>query len=353
LELEKFKAWQDCDDTLLTHAKRISSRELLSLQVEPDGNCLLYSVNTAHQAASRDNTFILENDDLRMLAAAMAREHNHIHGDTESKQTVLEDINDFIHDKCAFQSEIIIEALASIRNGQIVIVEESGIYKTYNPNPEMRALLFDRPEEHQTTEPIYLLNRLTKSAHYDATMWLLPTPPNPIASPQKRGRPTHGDPSQVPSPEETQTMRPRHSISPPTASSPFELDENQGYEDTPDHESPDQLTNHTQPRPTSPTPLPQLQPFSNQGALMPPPPLPPIQATENPRPIHQITTLPRRLSPNPLANPPSPPITLTKSPPLIKPQPSPTETMHEPKNPATGNPPHPNVSEIQLSISSR
>jgi hypothetical protein len=216
----------------------------------------------------------------------------------------------------------------------------------------MRALLFDRPEEHQTTEPIYLLNRLTKSAHYDATMWLLPTPPNPIASPQKRGRPTHGDPSQVPSPEETQTMRPRHSISPPTASSPFELDENQGYEDAPDHESPDHLTNHTQPRPTSPTPLPQLQPFSNQGALMPPPPLPPIQATENPRPIHQITTLPRRLSPNPLANPPSPPITLAKSPPLIKPQPPPTETMHEPKNPATGNPPHPNVSEIQPSISS-
>ena len=116
----------------------------------------------------------------------MAREHNHLHGDIESKQTVLEDINDFIHDKCAFQSEIIIEALASIRNGQIVIVEESGIYKTYNPNPEMRALLFDHPEEHQTTEPIYLLNRLTKSAHYDATMWLLPTPPNPITSPQKK-----------------------------------------------------------------------------------------------------------------------------------------------------------------------
>ncbi len=127
------------------------------------------------------------------------------------------------------------------------------------------------------------------------------------ASPQKRGRPTHGDPSQVPSPEETQTMRPRHSISPPTASSPLELDENQGYEDTPDHESPDQSTNHTQPRPISPTPLLQLQPFSNQGALMPPPPLPPIQATENPRPIHQTTTLPRRLSPNPSISEPSQP----------------------------------------------
>ena len=59
-----------------------------------------------------------------------------------------------------------------------------------------------------------------------------------------------------------------------------------------------------------------------------------------------------RLPPIPLTNPPSPPITLTRPRPPIRPQPSPIEIMHEPEIRITGIPPQPNVNETQPSTPS-
>ncbi len=216
-ELDKFTSWAEIDKILITHARHLSSKDLRSSPVSPDGNCLLYATNISHQAASANNYCILDDDDLRILTATLAREWTLHYADQETKPLLLTEIDDFIHDKCAFINETIMQALSSIRNGRIYTIEEDGTSKINDPNAEMRGLLLDNPSIHPSEEPIYLLNRLTGSAHYDATIWLRPAPPGPntpstaTLTPHKRQRPTGS--ATPPSP--LLALRPRLSQTPP------------------------------------------------------------------------------------------------------------------------------------------
>jgi hypothetical protein len=54
-ELDKFTGWAEIDKTLIAHARRLSSKDLRTCPVSPDGNCLLYATNISHQAASANN----------------------------------------------------------------------------------------------------------------------------------------------------------------------------------------------------------------------------------------------------------------------------------------------------------
>ena len=281
MELEKYKNWSAENTTLLNHARGLSGKDnLQTCHVAADGNCLLYATNVAHKEASANNCYIMEDDDLRILAATLAREWTLSHAHPDTRPLLLQEIDEFIRDGCAFNNEPILQALASIRNGQINTIGTAGNFNTHNPNAAMRNLLLDNPGITPTCGPIYLLNRLVGSAHYDATKWPRPAPPEPprthAPTPQKRNRP------QQPTSESPPTLRPRFSpqSDPPAPQNlPFEDDDLQ-----------DQQSNHElEPPSTGDPPLPHLEPpispKTDHTALPPPEPralrTDPIQTSES------------------------------------------------------------------------
>ena len=58
------------DALLRTKAQQFN---LVPIKVIGDGNCLQYAVNTAHK--EQTNHYLANNDDLRLLATALAREY--------------------------------------------------------------------------------------------------------------------------------------------------------------------------------------------------------------------------------------------------------------------------------------
>ena len=97
-------------------------------------------------------------------------------------------------DGCDFISEHVMSALASIRNGDILIIKEIGDPHQYSPLVEMLVLL-KIPAETPRTETIILLHRTSTASHFDVA---------------------HDRPARAPPSKSTQQTRPQMSSPPAT-----------------------------------------------------------------------------------------------------------------------------------------
>jgi len=144
--------------------------------VEGDGNCLYYATNTSHLATC--NTSLCHHDDLRLLCGALTiqyleqedirAEYRHEHA-----QLVLEAQQSMVNYDMT-QSDLTIQALASIRNGPIRIIHDNRDRHTlYTPNPTMLAMVYGT-EPPLPTPIITLAHRDADTdispAHYNATI---------------------------------------------------------------------------------------------------------------------------------------------------------------------------------------
>jgi hypothetical protein len=165
----------DANTTLTAKAQTLN---LATIKVIGDGNCLQYAINTAHK--EQTNFYLANNDDLRLLATALAREFTRQQNGTpreiinqELKAIDLTAKNGHYHYPGTYMY-----ALASIRHGPIIVIDDTPGTEsvTFSPLHKMTEILF-RPH-HGTNPipqapylpPIYILNRTTVDPpHYDAT----------------------------------------------------------------------------------------------------------------------------------------------------------------------------------------
>jgi hypothetical protein len=139
-----------------------------------DGNCVQYAVNATHK--EQTNHYLANNDDLRLLATALARTHIRQQSDqpqdiidAELEAIELTAINSHPHYPGTYMN-----ALASIRNGPLIVISD---IPGAGPNiflalQEMTDILYGRPTTPQEPQlpPIYILNRTTLDPeHFDAT----------------------------------------------------------------------------------------------------------------------------------------------------------------------------------------
>jgi hypothetical protein len=144
-------------------------RNLSPLLVHGDGSCLFHATNAAHQAIN-NNTDIIPSRDLRLAACTLARDFLLSNTTLCTEQNLLELENSLDDSEDVF-NELIFLSLATIRNGKIIILNESGNIVTYAPHTDMNRILLqgkDHPLPPQ--ESIVLLHRSsTRPLHYDAT----------------------------------------------------------------------------------------------------------------------------------------------------------------------------------------
>ena len=133
------------DKILTTKAQNLN---LTTVKVIGDGNCLQYATNAAHK--EQTNLYLANNDDLRLLATALAREYtlqqiekatDDIRGimEGELKEIELTATNSYYHYPGTYMN-----ALASIRHGPLIVltdIPEMGPV-TYLPLKEMTEILF-------------------------------------------------------------------------------------------------------------------------------------------------------------------------------------------------------------------
>ena len=135
----------------------------------------------------------LNHEDLRSLASYLAKLYvvNNEDYDQDLKDSTIKDIDRSIMDGCDFISEHVMSALASIRNGDILIVKEIGDPCRYSPIAEMLVLL-KIPAEMPKTETIILLHRTSTASHFDVA----------------HDRPAHTPPAIIARPTQTVTLSP-------------------------------------------------------------------------------------------------------------------------------------------------
>ena len=158
-EIDKFTRWTDANAILIENARNYYPH-IDPLYVQPDGNCLYHAHNAAQYALGPEhhleNTF--SHKDLRILACTLARKYiDDLDPDTYDQESITE-IDQAIMDGSDVTNELILIALASIRNGVIIMIDEAGPPKRYNPNPDMQALLAPALTDPKS-ETITLLNR--------------------------------------------------------------------------------------------------------------------------------------------------------------------------------------------------
>ena len=164
----------EVDSILATKAQNL---DLVTIKVIGDGNCLQYAVNASHK--EQTNHYLANNDDLRLLATALARAHARKQKDqpkdlidTELKMIEQTAQNGFYHYPGTYMN-----ALATIRHGPVIIISDTlgEDPTTYLPLKEMTDILHGNPTTHPSPHapylpPIYILNRTTiNPPHFDAS----------------------------------------------------------------------------------------------------------------------------------------------------------------------------------------
>ena len=159
---------------------------LIPIKVIGDGNCLQYAVNAAHK--EQTNHYLANNDDLRLLATALARRH--IQKQQDQPQDLIDAELKVIEltakDSHFHYPGTYMNALASIRNGPLIVISDipGEGPATFFPLQEMTDILDGNPTTHATQvpqephlPPIYILNRTTLDPeHFDATKLVTITP---------------------------------------------------------------------------------------------------------------------------------------------------------------------------------
>jgi hypothetical protein len=167
-EIIKLTIWSAANTRLIENARIVTSIPALStFHVPPDGNCLFNSVNAAQYLLNPNNpSKTLKHEDLRSLTCYLAKLYitNHEEYDQGLKDSFMKDIDRAVMDGCDFFNEHILIAIASIRNGDILIIEESVNSNRYAPLHEMLEHLA-QPAETPKTETIILLHRTSAAQH--------------------------------------------------------------------------------------------------------------------------------------------------------------------------------------------
>ena len=166
-EITKFLRWSEANDALLHNARNYYPN-LDPLFVQPDGNCLYHAYNAAQHALGPHSNpaTTLSHRDLRLFACALAKQYIAALDPETYDQVTSAEIDKAVMDGSDTTNEILMIALASIRNGDIVTIDETSPPRRYEPNTEMLRLLAPTPVPLKT-ETIFLLNRA--GVHYDAT----------------------------------------------------------------------------------------------------------------------------------------------------------------------------------------
>jgi hypothetical protein len=178
--LARYAAEQKANKTL---DKKAAEKSLKIIAVKADGSCLMSAINTAHFAANK--FYLLTNDEMRMMAATLARnfylQQTDIQiaiGPSELK-TCLAEITIFMEKDNASHSDIILEALATIANCNItVLYEDRDKSYTFSPNTQMlRQLHGANHHSQQPKKTIYIVNRARHTTtgdiapeHYNAAI---------------------------------------------------------------------------------------------------------------------------------------------------------------------------------------
>jgi hypothetical protein len=137
---------------------------LSTIKTVGDGNCLQYAVNEAHKAQT--GSYLADNDNLRLLATELAR--NQIRQLASTRPQEITEL-EMKETKAVTQNgtydypEIYMHALASLRNGPIVILSETlGVSTQFAPLENMTTTIRG-PHNPTPAEPrlppIYILNR--------------------------------------------------------------------------------------------------------------------------------------------------------------------------------------------------
>ena len=119
-------------------------RNLSPLLVHGDGSCLFHATNAAHQALN-DNTDIIPSPDLRLAACTLARDFLLSNTHLCTEQNLLELENSLDESEDVF-NELIFLSLATIRNGEIIILNEMGNIASYTPHTDMKQILLQGKE---------------------------------------------------------------------------------------------------------------------------------------------------------------------------------------------------------------
>ena len=219
-ELSRFKTKNKAYQCLLQHRNHLIKiadvnsiltakahiLNLSTIKVIGDGNCLQYAINASHK--EQTNLYLANNDELRLLATALARTYTRLQTETprdiveeELKAIELTTRNSYYQYPGTYM-----HALASIRHGPIIVINDTPGKDpvTFLPLQEMTEILL-RPLHTMNPipqppyyPPIYILNRTTvHPPHYD---------PHPDRTPG-----TH--PRREPPPEEKE---PQHAPTNPT-----------------------------------------------------------------------------------------------------------------------------------------
>jgi len=114
-------------------------RNLSPLLVQGDGSCLFHATNAAHQTIS-NNTDIIPSPDLRLAACTLARDFLLSNTSLCTEQNLLE-LENSLDESVDVFNELIFLSLATIRNGEIMILNEMGNIVSYAPHPDMRRIL--------------------------------------------------------------------------------------------------------------------------------------------------------------------------------------------------------------------
>ena len=159
------------------------------MPVKADGECLFYAINASHFA--QNNSFVLDHHQLRILACTVARNYllrplKWIDGVSSISMKTIENA---LETGRYEYDDTIMKALASIRNGPIVTIEENGQMTSHEPVEDMLRILFAPGPAPPISPPIFILHRTSAPpVHYDATRTKIPDTPDQ-APPTKRPRP--------------------------------------------------------------------------------------------------------------------------------------------------------------------
>ena len=142
-EVDRLEAQIKADEILTRHARSLN---LDSVDVNGSGDNLLYSINATHHAHTRQ--FLMEHDELRITACVLACEYyTHFRQWTPGDEGSIAHLNELENNgksntQCTNFDEYFTKAIASIRNGPIIILNEDRESSTYETVPTMVEQLY-------------------------------------------------------------------------------------------------------------------------------------------------------------------------------------------------------------------
>ena len=115
-------------------------------QVKGDGNCLYYATNKSHHTATKE--YLGTHDELRLLTGTLTLRYLDLPEikqvfDEEGHGRMLFETQQSMENYDATQSDLTLQALASIRNGTIHVIHDYTHQKsTHEPNTTMMQILY-------------------------------------------------------------------------------------------------------------------------------------------------------------------------------------------------------------------